>query len=1046
MKNSDSEKHKLFSMRKWCLPFLALSMSANVLAQDIKIKGVVVDENGEAIIGANVVSKKTKNGTISDMDGNFELSIPANDKLVISFIGYDTKEVTVKNATSNFKVVLIEDSKMLQEVVVTGFGLAQKKATVTGAISSVGAAEISHSKAVTATGALVGKLPGVNFRQDNGRPGAAPSLQIRNMGTPMVIIDGVQKDMATLNQLNFNDIESVSILKDATAAIYGMQAANGVVVVTTKRGSKNQKLQVNLNGYYGLQLPSNYPKPASAQDYLAAIIQTETINGTPRTITKEEYEKWVNQVDPEHTSFDWYKYIWVKAPQAYINANISGGSERARYYVSVGHINQEGVIRDFNGFKRTNIQSNIDFDITDKFKVGLSINGRLETTDNPGLPGGDDYSLPVSAPYNNLPTKKPYANNNPDYPAISAPWAQDSFGWMNYQHAGQYKDQWAVVQINGTAEYEIFKGLKAKGLLSYSLANRRQENREYSYKFYEYDETNDIYNLVEEGTGRYTERTMAMTQEMTSNIQLAYENTFDAHHVNAVVGFEARQARYPSLYVIGNPAANGIPFLDFTSLSGFSDGIGNLQTRMGYIGRLNYDYANKYIVELSARYDGSYRYKRGKRWGFFPSGSVGYRISEEAFWKENDFLSNAINNFKVRASYGVLGEELGTALSHIVGYNYNSGGAVIDGALVAGSNVTGLATDNISWGRSKVLNIGFDFGFLNNRLNASFDVFRRDQTGLLASKYDIKIPDEVGFSLPQENLNSNYAKGIDASIHWRDRISDFNYYIGGNLSYSRWYVGDRYKPRFASDWEMYRYRAGDITGRYTDVAFSLVSDGQFQSWEEIANHPIDQDHQGNTTLKPGDVKYKDMNGDGLINDSDWRPIGYRQGGTPWVNFAINLGFDWRGIDFRADFVGATAYTYMQDGFLRYFDQNKNISQYLWDHSTKLVDIWDANSGYIIGDYPIPLRTRNSSDCTQWPSDFWYTNVTYVKLRNLEIGYTLPKAWTAKIGIPKFRVYLAGQNLLSIDNINFDIDPEITATNGMAYPNMKVINVGFSMDF
>ena len=394
----------------------------------------------------------------------------------------------------------------------------------------------------------------------------------------------------------------------------------------------------------------------------------------------------------------------------------------------------------------------------------------------------------------------------------------------------------------------------------------------------------------------------------------------------------------------------------------------------------------------------------------------------------------------------MLGEELGTALSHIVGYNYNDGGAVIDGGLVTGSTVTGLATDNITWGKSKILNIGIDLGFLDNRLNASFDYFNRDQTGLLASRYDVQIPEEVGFSLPQENLNSNYARGFDASVNWRDRIGDVNYTVGGNVTYSRWYVGDRYKPRFSSEWQKFRYQAGNIKGRYTDVEFSLVSDGQFQSWEVIANHPIDQDHQGNITLKPGDAKYKDMNGDGLINDADWRAIGYRKGGTPWVNFAFNLALDWKGIDFRADFVGATAYTYVQQGFLRYFDSNKNLSQYLWDNSTRLVDIWDVDSGFNIGKYPLALRTRNSSDCTHWPSDFWYTNMTYLKMRNVEVGYTLPQKWTSKVGISRCRFYVSGQNLFSLKNIDIDIDPEITAENGMAYPNMKVVNFGFSVDF
>lgn len=1033
------------NFKKLILSLIILLSFVHVAAQNnINISGTVVDDQGEAVIGASVVAQKSKNGTITDVEGNFKLSVRSNDVLTISFIGYITQTVPV-SGKNNIVVTLKENSMLLDEVVVTGFGLAQKKASVTGAISSVGAQELAHAKSVTATGALVGKLPGVNFRQDNGRPGAAPNIQIRNMGTPLIIIDGVQKDSGNLNNLDFNDIESVSVLKDASAAIYGMQAANGVVVITTKRGQKNQKLKVNVNGYYGWQLPSNYPKPASAEDYLAAIIQTETINGTPRTVTKEEYQKWVDRVDEDHTSFDWYKYIWVSAPQSYVNANVSGGTEKVRYYLSLGHIDQEGNIRGFNGFNRTNMQSNIDVDITNRFKIGVAINGRIETTDNPGLPG-DDYNLPIYGAYNNLPTKKPYANNNPKYPAISAPWAQDSFGWMNYEHAGRYKDQWKVIQINGTAEYEILKGLKARGLFSYWLANRRQSNREYSYKFYEYDKENDVYNVVETGTARYTERSMEMKEELTSNIQLSYENTFALHHVNAVVGFEAKKGTYPRMYALGNPPANGIPYIDKTSLSTFTDGIGNPQTRMGYIGRLNYDYANKYIIELSGRYDGSYRYKRGKRWGFFPSASIGYRVTEEKFWQDVDFLKDNITNLKIRASYGVLGEELGTALSHIVGYNYNDGGAVIDGGLVTGSTVTGLATDNITWGKSKILNIGIDLGFLDNRLNASFDYFNRDQTGLLASRYDVQIPEEVGFSLPQENLNSNYARGFDASVNWRDRIGDVNYTVGGNVTYSRWYVGDRYKPRFSSEWQKFRYQAGNIKGRYTDIEFSLVSDGQFQSWEEIANHPIDQDHQGNITLKPGDAKYKDMNGDGLINDADWRAIGYRKGGTPWVNFAFNLALDWKGIDFRADFVGATAYTYVQQGFLRYFDSNKNLSQYLWDNSTRLVDIWDADSGFNIGKYPLALRTRNSSDCTHWPSDFWYTNMTYLKMRNVEVGYTLPQKWTSKVGISRCRFYVSGQNLFSLKNIDIDIDPEITAENGMAYPNMKVVNFGFSVDF
>ena len=336
-----------------------------------------------------MIVKGTSNGVITDIDGNFTLkNVPLKSQLQISYIGFETKEVLVSSGRTDFKVVLSEDSKLLNEVVVTGFGLAQKKATLTGAIASVGADELSRSSSVNTSGALVSKVAGINYRHTDGRPGSTTTLQIRNMGAPLYVIDGVQTDEGQFNNIDFNDIESVSVLKDASASIYGVRAANGVIVVTTKKGTKNSRNTVTLNTYYGWQHVSRMAKPADAVTYVENYIQSETIqNKASRTYSPEDLAKWRQGTEKNYRPFDWYDYIWVTAPQYYVNANVSGGSEKINYYFSVGHTNQESAIRNFGGMKRYNVQMNVESQITDRFKIGMTMNGRIKQLVKPGVPG-----------------------------------------------------------------------------------------------------------------------------------------------------------------------------------------------------------------------------------------------------------------------------------------------------------------------------------------------------------------------------------------------------------------------------------------------------------------------------------------------------------------------------------------------------------------------------------------------------------------------------------------------------------------------------------
>ena len=1021
--------------------------------QKITVKGVVVDDLGEPIIGANVVEKGTTNGTITDVDGNFTLSVPSDASFEVSFIGYITQTVAVKGEV--ISITLKEDAQTLDEVVVTGFGLAQKKATLTGAISSIGDGDISRSVASTASGALVGKIAGVNSRQVDGRPGAKTTIEIRNMGNPLYVIDGIQSDADQFNNLDFNDIESISVLKDASASIYGVRAANGVIIINTKKGRLNTKNTVSINSYYGWQTPSSFPKPADAVTYITNYIQSETLQGktgSEYTYSREDLEKWKQGTQKGYIPFDWYDYIFETAPQYYLNANVSGGSDKTSYYFSVGHLNQDAMIVNYGGFTRTNVQMNVNSQINSKLKIGAGMKGYIEDRENPGVPGGDDYWLPRFATYRNLPTKRPYANDNPAYPTMTSSSSETNFAMLNYDLSGKYQETWRVIRLNADVEYQIIDGLKAKALLGYNLAYQNLNNHEYTYKLYGYDEDTNTYPVIFENNNPWRERRVGHNEEMTSNIQLSYDKKIGVHSFAAVVGFEASKLDKPTSWLHAIPVTNSLELVDFQSMDTYDDDGKRTEARMGWLGRLNYNYANKYLLEASARYDGSWKFPPGHRWGFFPSASVGWRISEEAFWQESK-LSNIFSDFKLRGSYGLLGDDdLGKdsdnkeyykAFDYLGGYDYKKGGSVIDGQYVLGSQPRGLPVTTLSWIEATTLDVGFDASFFDNKLNGQFDFFRRKRKGLPDRRYDVLIPNEVGFELPYENLKSDVHMGYEAAVKWSDTWNELSYSIGANITYSRYYEWDQYKPRYSNSWDEYKNSKEHRFGR---INWGLEAVGQFQSWEEIATYPIDNDRQGNKTLRPGDIKYKDINGDGVINSLDERPIGYDQDGlTPIMNLGFNFSFGWRGFDLAFDITSGAYATWFQDYEQRNpFHDGGNNPQYYMEDTWRLSDIWDPNSELISGKYPTML-IGNSSHSNYWNSTFWKQNVWYAKLRNLEFGYSIPRNILSKALISDLRVYVAGTNLLTLTNVK-GIDPETKEQNGLAYPTTRVINVGLNLKF
>jgi len=899
-------------------------------------------------------------------------------------------------------------------------------------------------------------LAGVNFRQTDGRPGASTQLRIRNMGDPLYVIDGVQKDAGQFNNLDFNDIESISVLKDASAAIYGVRAANGVVVVTTKKGKRNTKNTISLTSNYGFQNLSTFPQPADAVTFVKSYIQSETVQGVgDYRYSPEDLAKWQQGTEKGYVPFDWYDYIWETSPQVYLNANVSGGSEKINYYFSVGHLNQQDVIVNYGGFKRTNVQMNINAQISERFKVGASYNARLEARRNPGVPGGDDLWLPRFATFRNLPTVRPFANDNPLYPQLTSTDPGTNFAWLNYDLAGERTEAWRVSQLNFDAEYDIIDGLKAKALVGYYFANQRMDNQEYTYKLYKYNEAEDTYEVDFENTNPWRERTMGHVEEMTSNIQLNYNKAFGAHNLSVIGGVETILRKDPSTWVHSIPTANALHLIDYETMDTYDDRGDNPQARIGYIGKINYDYNGKYLLELLGRYDGSWKFPPNDRWGFFPAASAGWRISQESFWQDSK-IGNVVNDLKIRGSYGLVGDD-NTAgynpFDYMAGYNYkryrnangdwvNVASSVIDGTYIIGTQPRGLPVTTLSWLRAEMANVGFDAAFLRNRLTTTVEFFQRKRTGLPAARYDVLVPTEAGFALPNENLNSDMIRGYEAMVRWSDQTNDFSYSLGGNVTFARFFDWDRYKPRFSNSWDEYR---NSLVQRYGYLNWGLQADGQFQSWEEITNWPIDNDRQGNRTLRPGDVKYKDLNGDRVINDLDLRPIGYRQDATPALNFGLNFAFAYKGFDLALDFSGGGMYTFYKEWEMRTpFQNGGNIPQYYADDAWKLSDIWDANSDLIPGKYPM-LLIGNGDHSNYWNSDFWKQKIRYIKLRNLDFGYSLPKRILEPLSITGVRVYFSGQNLFTLTNL-IGIDPEMQDTNGLGYPTMRIMNFGINVRF
>ena len=1032
---------------------LSNGRDTNYSAQQIKdLSGRIVDAAGIPLPGVTIVIKGTTNGTISNDQGNYGFSnIPNGTTLVFSFVGMQTLEIAVGNSPV-VDVVMMEDAIGIEEVVAVGYG-TQKKATLTGAVSSIKNEELVRTKNENVVNMLTGKLPGVRVVQKSSAPGAYDAtIDIRGMGDPLFVIDGIPRDKDYFSRMSSEEIESVSVLKDGTAAIYGLRAANGVILVTTKSGeSQNGKVDITFNTSSSIQQFLYVPESVGAIDYMTLrneqnwqdfgknyLIRTNPI------FTNEHFQPYI---DGTKQSYNWMDAVFNKTtPQYEHSLSVNGGNEKLRYYFTLGYAKQMGAYKsgDYKS-DRWNFRSNIDAQITNRLSARVSLGGIMTKTTQPNGTGWTTYKLAWLV----RPDAAMYANDNPEYPNGDTQYLNEGANMIiqtdaDYVGYNLSRDR----RFNGTLtlSYDIpgIKGLSAKGSYDYAVRLPDYTNYKRAYTLYRYNEDTDTYSSIERNTPSDITRGINFNFDTNMQLGLHYVNSFDNHNFNCFLIYEETNSNWDSFSAYRELLVNS-EYL-------FAGEDKNQQAREGdigdrasesLIGQFTYDFAGKYMFDFKFRYDGSSRFPKGSRFGFFPAISAGWRLSDESFVKSNlRFLSN----LKLRASYGEMGDDSSAGnYPPTTGYNLdgNELGWFFDGALNGGVSASSIPNPDLTWYKIKSYNLALDFGMFNNKLSGTIDVYRRDRSGLLATSSAV-IPGTVGASLPQENLNSDRNFGYEISVDYRDRIKDVSYYIGGQLSATKSMRTKWLETPAGNSYDKWRNRT---SGRYNDIWWGQESGGMFSSYDEIRNF---ERPMGQGAL-PGDWWIEDWNGDGIIDGGDDHPIASY--GLPVFNYGISLGASWKNFDLAMDFQGAQGvyvqYAEVLTEALPFGGQN-TLTWFMdrWHPLDPSADYFNSNTEWVPGYYPATGHDgrRTGTNGVQ--------NASYVRLKTAELGYTLPKRLVSKVGIKSLRIYLSGYNLLTFTGLE-NVDPERPGASGGAstssldfynYPVNRTYTIGASLKF
>lgn len=1085
-------------MKLFCALVLGLSLTVSALAQSLTVKVTVSDEFGP-LPGASVLQKGTTNGATTDLEGLASISgLKAGDVLEISFLGMTTKEVTVGTKT-DIKVTLQEDTQLLEETVVVGYGV-QKKESLTGAISQIRSEDITNTKSVDALLSLQGKVPGLQIRDTGGKPGQfGTELSLRGYGTPMIVVDGVVRsstmvrkqqtgyvssakaletynDMSVLQELNPEDIESVSVLKDASAAIYGLGAANGVILITTKKG-KAQKPSVSFSASVRLTEPVTNHDVEDWGNYMRYDNAMARQVGMQPKYNDDElkaYEtgKWAaDGITPynlpyhtgdEYVHFDWYDYTVKKvAVNQNYNFSLRGGTEKISYYLGVGYSDDSSILRTDNyAYNRINLSGNVTAAITDNLTLTYTMamrNSNQNTLADPNIDWNIQYYILATQPW-----MEPHPKGDDSH------WSNTN-EMMNagaiFNDSGYAKNDTRVFNNTLDLKYNapFLKGLTFQLSGAYDYNTLKSQTLMLKYDVYDYA-TNTYAGSVKT-SNEYSELWTNNTR-LYARAQANYNKQFGKHNIAATLAAEVTkndraQAQLSRKY--GATDQESFVTHDVINMgiasTGENAGTRSDSATAGYISRLSYNYAGKYLAEVMGRYDGTYVYQKGKRWGFFPSYSLGWRISEEDFFKNN---IKFINNLKFRWSDGFTGMTQGSPYAYLNGYTSSGSWVFTDGATTPGFVNSTVANTILTWADVRMMDFGVDFGLWHGKLDGSIDWFKRKTTGIEA-KPSVMVPDFYGVSLPSSNLNSRENEGLEMSLSSNGNIGEFSYRIGASLTYSRTrmtYIESELTKKYKSSMDYWKNNTLNRWSNARSASRYEWTGDRITCLDDASNLSVlysVSKKEGNTTMVPGQYLFVDRDGDGYITDMDkffiWGDS------NPPLQFGLNMSGRYRNFDFSMVFSGAslksksfslTSYA----GFGYLYQLPKMYSRDSYQMVNYDDDPWDPNTEWKEGYWPVLGKVSQATAALPFvgysdSQPYNNVNATYLRLKSLELGYSISPKILKQVGIKSTRVFFNGGNLFTLCNRNLRfIDPE-SVDNGRAGGTFQInrtYNFGVNLNF
>jgi TonB-linked SusC/RagA family outer membrane protein len=996
-----------------------------------RIEGRVTDENGTGLSGVSVQIKGTSLGAITDAVGKFALVVPDNAVLTVTFVGYETQEVTVGNKT-NIHIQLKVSVSGLNEVVVVGYGTT-KKATLTGAISSVKGSEVVKSPATNVSNDLVGRLPGLVAIQPSGEPGYDGStLRIRGLNTlnnnnVLVVVDGIAG--RSLDRIDPYSIESITILKDASAAIYGAQAANGVILITTKRG-KLGKPEITFSANAGYNRPTKIPKMADAATYATMLNEIAEYGNAQLPFSKDDIQKFADGSDPwGHPNTDWFASVLKKrSAQNSYNMTVSGGTESLRYFVSLGTKTQEGnYYHSGTKYNQYDFRSNLDGKITKEISLAFDVTGRMEDRNFPTRSAGDIFRM-IMRGKPNLPAYWPDGTPGPDIEYGNNP------AVISTDATGYDRDKNYVLNSNIKLNIDIpwIKGLSVTGNAAIDKGFDFRKLWQTPWYLYTWDGTSRDSNgeptLVKGKRGfDAPQLTEYAADNITTTVNglLNYDRTFGDHGIKFLAGieeikgngdnFSASKQHYVSTAIDQLFAG--------ASLDKDNNGSGFINSRLSYFGRVNYSFRDKYLAEFVWRYDGSYIFPPdGKQFGFFPGVSAGWVVSKEGFFKS---AANVIDFLKIRGSWGQTGNDRIPEWQYLATYAYGNflgqpyypfvtGGGVENQTLYE----TRVPNPNITWEVANQADIGFDATLFNNKLSITADYFNYKRSHILLPP-NASIPLSAGFTPPYENIGKVGNKGFDFNVSYTDDIGKLNFTIGVNGGYAKNRIIFWDETPGAPSYQK-------STGHPMNTSLYYIAEGVFPDSASVAKLP----HWDGA--RSGDIIFKDVNGDGKINANDRMRID--KNNVPTFTGGVSLELRYSQFDLSLLLQAATgAVNYISTESGEIGDFLESFASGRWtdnNHSTTQPRTFNRSNEYWVNQ----------------GNTFWLHKTDYLRLKNLQLGYSLPHNITTKLGIQAFRVYVSGYNLLTYSPDYKDFDPEASAGSGQSYPLQRVVTAGLSVTF